>query len=53
LDGFQHAAPPIAAPEAELAIYPGAMHGFTLFPQHPLAAEANARIGAFLKAPTV
>jgi acetyl esterase/lipase len=32
---------------AELAIYSGAMHGFTLFP-HPLAAEANARIEQFL-----
>ena len=38
-----------AGNEAELAIYPGAMHGFTLFPHHPLAASANARIEAFLK----
>jgi acetyl esterase/lipase len=34
---------------AELAVYPGAMHGFTLFP-HPLAPEAGARIEAFLAA---
>ena len=38
-----------AGNEAELSIYPGAMHGFTLFPHHPLAASANARIEAFLK----
>jgi acetyl esterase len=38
-----------AGNEAELAIYPGAPHGFTLFP-HPCAAAASARIDAFLKA---
>jgi acetyl esterase/lipase len=32
---------------AELAVYPGGVHGFNLFPI-PLAAEANARIHAFL-----
>ena len=36
-----------AGNDAELAVYPGAMHGFTLFP-HPLAAEALARIERFL-----
>jgi acetyl esterase len=40
-----------AGNEAELAVYPGAMHGFTLFP-HPLAGEANARIESFLRART-
>lgn len=35
--------------EAELALYPGADHAFTEGP-HPLAAEANARIDAFLAA---
>jgi acetyl esterase len=40
-----------AGNEAELAVYPGAMHGFTLFP-HPLAGEASARIEAFLRART-
>jgi len=38
-----------AGNETELALYPGAVHGFTLFP-HPLAAEASARIQTFLKA---
>ena len=36
-----------AGNEAELAVYPGGMHGFNMFP-YPLAAEANARIDAFL-----
>jgi acetyl esterase len=36
-----------AGNEAELAIYPGAVHGFTLFP-HPCAAAAAARIHDFL-----
>ena len=36
-----------AGNEAELAVYPGAIHGFNLFP-YPLAQEANARIDAFL-----
>ena len=33
---------------AELAVYPGAPHAFNTLP-HPHAAEANARIDAFLK----
>lgn len=37
-----------AANEAELAIYPGAVHAFNVFPM-PQAAQANARIDAFLK----
>lgn len=37
-----------AGNEAELAIYPGGIHGFTMFP-YALAKEANARIDAFLK----
>jgi acetyl esterase/lipase len=37
-----------AGNEAELAVFPGAPHGFNLSP-HPLGAEANARIDAFLK----
>ena len=36
---------------AELAVYPGAIHGFNSFPI-PVADEANARIDAFLKANT-
>jgi acetyl esterase/lipase len=38
-----------AGNEAEIAIYPGAPHGFNLFP-HPCGTEADARIDAFLKA---
>jgi len=38
-----------AGNEAELAVYPGGIHGFTMFP-YTLATEANARIDAFLKA---
>jgi acetyl esterase/lipase len=38
-----------AGNEAELAIYPGGIHGFTMFP-YALADEANGRIDAFLKA---
>jgi acetyl esterase/lipase len=38
-----------AGNEAELAIYPGAPHGFNLI-GHPHAGAANARIDAFLKA---
>ena len=37
-----------AGNHAELAVYPGAVHGFTAFP-YALAEEANARIDAFLK----
>ena len=40
-----------AGNEAELAIYPGAPHGFNGLP-HPHAAPANTRIDAFLKAKT-
>jgi acetyl esterase/lipase len=36
---------------AELAVYPGGIHGFTLF-SYALEREANARIEAFLKART-
>jgi acetyl esterase/lipase len=38
-----------AGNEAELAIYPGAIHGFTLLP-HPQVKEADARMDAFLTA---
>jgi acetyl esterase/lipase len=37
-----------AGNHAELAIWPGAVHGFTAFP-YGLAEEANARIDGFLK----
>jgi acetyl esterase/lipase len=37
-----------AGNEAELAVYPGGLHGFNMFP-YALAQEANARIDAFLK----
>lgn len=37
-----------AANEAELAVYPGGIHGFNMFP-YTIAQEANARIDAFLK----
>jgi len=37
-----------AGGEAELAIYPGAIHGFTGFP-YALAEQANARIDAWLQ----
>jgi acetyl esterase/lipase len=33
---------------AELAVYPGGLHAFNMFPI-PIAEEANARIDAFLK----
>jgi acetyl esterase/lipase len=36
-----------AGNEAELAVYPGAVHGFTGFP-YALARQANARANAFL-----
>ena len=38
-----------AGNEAELAVYPGAIHGFNMFP-YTIAQEANQRIDAFLKA---
>jgi acetyl esterase len=37
-----------AGNEAELAVYPGGLHAFNMFPI-PIATEANARIDAFLK----
>ncbi|HLY54738.1 MAG TPA: alpha/beta hydrolase [Stellaceae bacterium] len=37
-----------AGNEAELAVYPGGVHGFTMFPI-PIAEQANRRIDAFLK----
>ena len=40
-----------AGNQAELAIYPGATHGFNTFPI-PVANDANVRIDAFLKAHT-
>lgn len=40
-----------AGNEAELAVYPGAPHGFNIL-GHPHQAPANARIDAFLKAHT-
>lgn len=46
---FMHARWVAAGNAAELAVYPGGAHGFTLFPG-ALAAEANARADAFLKA---
>jgi acetyl esterase/lipase len=33
---------------AELAVYPGGIHGFNMFP-YTIAQQANARIDAFLK----
>ena len=36
-----------AGNEAELAVYPGGIHGFNMFP-YALAVEANARIDIFL-----
>jgi acetyl esterase/lipase len=37
-----------AGNEAELAVYPGGLHGFNMF-DYALAHQANARIDAFLK----
>ncbi len=45
---FMHARWIAAGNEAELAIYPGGAHGFTLFPNR-LANEAAARSEAFLR----
>jgi acetyl esterase/lipase len=44
---FMHGRWIAAGNRAELAIYPGGAHGFTLFPG-PLPAAANARSDAFL-----
>ena len=44
---FMHARWLAAGNDAELAIYPGGAHGFTLFP-NTLAAQAYARMDAFL-----
>jgi len=44
---FMHARWVAAGNEAELAIYPGGAHGFTLFP-NDLAQAATARMDAFL-----
>jgi acetyl esterase/lipase len=48
---FMHARWIAAANEAELAVYPGGAHGFTLFPNR-LADEAAARSAAFLRSVT-
>jgi acetyl esterase len=45
---FMHARWVAAGNEAELAVYPGGAHGFTLFPNR-LADEAAARSEAFLR----
>lgn len=44
---FMHARWVVAGNEAELAIYPGGAHGFTLFPNE-LSKKATARMEAFL-----
>ena len=38
-----------AGGDANLAIYPGGVHGFNLFPDLPIAAEANQRTRTFLR----
>jgi acetyl esterase/lipase len=45
---FMHARWLAAGNAAELAIYPGGAHGFTLFP-NALAEQAAARMDAFLR----
>lgn len=45
---FMHARWLAASNQAELAVYPGGLHGFNGFPT-TLAREANARIDAFLQ----
>ncbi len=45
---FMHARWVVAGNAAELAIYPGGAHGFTLFP-NGLSERATARMDAFLK----
>jgi acetyl esterase len=44
---FMHARWVAAGNEAELAMYPGGAHGFTLFPNN-LSKSATARMDAFL-----
>jgi acetyl esterase len=44
---FMHARWVVAGNEAELTIYPGGAHGFTLFPNE-LSRKATARMDAFL-----
>lgn len=44
---FMHARWVAAGNDAELAIYPGGAHGFTLFPNN-LSKSATARMDAFL-----
>ena len=46
---FMHARWRAAGSDAELAAYPGGIHGFTLFPI-PLARQANEHAEAFLRA---
>jgi acetyl esterase/lipase len=48
---FMHARWLAGGNAAELAIYPGGAHGFTLFP-NKLAEQAEARMAAFLKQAT-
>ncbi len=45
---FLHTRWAAAGGEAELAVYPGGIHGFNAFPS-ALATRANARIAAFLR----
>ena len=45
---FMHARWRAAGSPAELAVYPGGVHGFNAFPI-PIAARANARIEKFLR----
>jgi acetyl esterase len=45
---FMHARWIAAGNQAELAIYPGGVHGFNLFP-YALARQANQRVSDFLK----
>jgi acetyl esterase len=45
---FMHARWIAAGNQAELAIYPGAVHGFNAFP-YELARQANQRVSDFLK----
>jgi acetyl esterase/lipase len=44
---FMHARWVAAGTDAELAIYPGGAHGFTLFPNE-LSKSATTRIDVFL-----